>query len=118
MAVMNSELHRLERELDELLNGLTLRPTLERAIAVGNVLLGIKKVVPHGEWTTWLAKRGLRQRTAQDYMQVAKEAKTRDAAFLPQTLHGFLMFIRKAKQAGRKAELHDARLKAAIAAER
>ena len=49
--------------------------TLELALRAGAILLEAKKLVPYGEWESWLADnvKGIALRTAQNYMKLAQE---------------------------------------------
>jgi hypothetical protein len=63
-----NELQRLKRDILELQDRLTLRPTLDLARKIGQRLIEAKKLLPHGEWLSWLARMRMRARTAQVYM--------------------------------------------------
>ncbi len=109
-----SELQKLELDILELLNRLTLRLTLEQVAKIGECLIEAKKWVPHGNrrgerdrgWQNWLARMGLKERTAQEYIMVAKEMAQRSAP-LPESmsLAGFLRFIRSSRRRAWQEEL-------------
>ncbi len=89
-----SELQKLELDILELLNRLTLRLTLEQVASIGEYLIEAKKLVPHGNrrgerdrgWQNWLARMGLKERTAQEYIMVAKEMAQAFCAFTGQSV--------------------------------
>lgn len=99
-----TELQTLEAEILGLQDRLNLRPPLDIVREMGTRLLRAKDLVGHGKWQSWLARMGLRPRTAQTYMQVAK---TPSPAYLPERLSvdGFLRMIRVAKRAARREDL-------------
>ena len=63
----------------------SLRTTLTKAMAVGDLLIEAKGQVPHGQWLPWLAERcpALSDRTARHYMRLARnrEALAKSANF-------------------------------------
>jgi hypothetical protein len=107
-----TELQRFERDILELQDRLTLRPTLDLATKIGERLIEAKKLVPHGNtkgesdrgWENWLARMGLRKRTAQVYMQIAK---AQDSAHLPDrvSIEGFLRIIRGSRRRAWQEEI-------------
>ena len=44
----------------------------ENILLLGYDLVEIKELLPHGEWLEWLSEMGWKERTAQNYMRVAK----------------------------------------------
>ena len=103
-------------EIRSLHNGLTFRPTLETICRIGERLIVAKRHVPKKEWDAWLRKLGIHTRNDQIYRQVAKIAKTNPDSFCGHvTLKEFLRTIRRAKSAGRAAEMEERR-RAAIRA--
>jgi hypothetical protein len=101
----------LERQILELHNGISLRPTLQTASKIGELLLAAKSQLKHGEWSPWLHRLGLRSRTAQIYMQVTKAQ--RSAGFEdPLSINQFLACLRTARLAARSQERIDKRLEA------
>ena len=56
----------------------SLRTTLTKAMAVGDLLIEAKGQVPHGQWGPWLAERcpALSDRTARHYMRLARNRET------------------------------------------
>ncbi len=53
-----------------------MRTSLERAIEAGKSLLEARLLVRHGEWLPFLKKTGVPERTAQAYMQLARNSVT------------------------------------------
>ncbi len=52
----------------------TVKHTIDDIIAVGNDLLEVKEVLPHGQFTPWLrAEFGWTERTARNFMAVAEQ---------------------------------------------
>jgi hypothetical protein len=58
-----TQLQRLERDILELQDRLTLRRTLDLATKIGERLIEAKKLLAHGEWLSWLARMGTWART-------------------------------------------------------
>ncbi len=86
-------LQRLEAEILQLHDRLSLRPTLETAIRLGERLQEAKSLLPYGEWVNWVRRVGMSARTAQVYMQVSRHAEdTQNSAVLSGRLsiEGFL----------------------------
>ncbi len=59
---------RLEAEIPQQIDGLTLRPTLEKVCRIGGLLSDAKSLVAYGDWTRWVRRLGLSLRTSQLYM--------------------------------------------------
>ncbi len=108
-----TELQRLEADILELQDRLTLRPVLNLACKMGECLIEAKKLLPHGQWLPWLHRVGMRPRTAQVYMQVAKAQEPVHSERL--SLDGFLRIIRQARRAARRQTLEESRRAAADA---
>jgi hypothetical protein len=52
----------------------TVKRTIDDIITVGNDLLEVKEVLPHGQFTPWLrAEFGWTERTARNFMAVAEQ---------------------------------------------
>lgn len=87
-------LRTLETRIITLHGGLSLRPTLERAAEIGELLREAKESVAHGEFQNWCRRLPFSSRTAQVYMRAAKAQATAD---LPDglTLDRFLRLISK-----------------------
>lgn len=105
----------LERRIVDLAGGINLRPTLDKAAALGELLHEAKALVEHGQWLGWLKKVGLRPRPAQTYMQLSN---TPAPAYLGGglTIEKFLEHVRDTKRRERLAER--ARLREEVAARR
>jgi hypothetical protein len=104
-----SELLRIEQRLLELTGAFDLRPSIQKASDIGDLLIEARSLVAHGEWADWLAHLGLHRRTAWDYMSVAK---AREANVWPATqmsIKGFIRYVRRAKHAQRESERAEAR---------
>ncbi len=104
-----TDIELIERRLQELTGTFDLRPTIEKAAAIGDLLIEARSLVRHGEWAPWLASLGLHRRTAWDYIAVAK---AKDEIVWPATqltIKGFVRYIRTAKHAQRESERADAR---------
>lgn len=67
--IVNTELEKIEKEIISLKN-----QTAENIILMGQKFIAAKKLVPHGGWGDWLEdKVGFSQRTANQFMRIAKE---------------------------------------------
>lgn len=65
----NEKLQKIENDIITLKN-----QTAENMILMGQKFIEAKKLVPHGEWGNWLEdKVGFSQRTANQFMRIAKE---------------------------------------------
>lgn len=65
----NEKLEKLKNEIVALKN-----QTAENMILMGQKFIEAKKLVPHGEWGNWLDEKvGFSQRTANQFMRIAKE---------------------------------------------
>lgn len=65
----NEKLQKIENEIITLKN-----QTAENMILMGQKFIEAKKLIPHGEWGNWLEdKIGFSQRTANQFMRIAKE---------------------------------------------
>lgn len=92
----------LESKLHQLLPSLNLKPTLDRAADIGDILHEAKTELPHGEFGPWLRRFLLNRRTAWDYMAVSK-ARSQDwwpATTSNITIKQFLRFMRQSIRAG------------------
>lgn len=99
----------IERQLSELLPTLNLRPTLERAAAVGKLLVAARGQLAHGEFRPWLASVGLKKSSAANYMAVAS-ANVQATGHL--SVEQFLRAMRDAKIKSKIAERNERRLEA------
>lgn len=100
-------LQTLEAEILSLQDRLNLRQPLDVVCEMGTKLLKAKELIGHGNWQSWLARMGLRPRTAQTYMQVAKTP--RPAGISERlSVEGFLRIIRMAKRAATRERLREA----------
>jgi hypothetical protein len=104
-----NELQAIERRLLELTGSFDLRPTLERAADIGDLLLEARSLVKHGEWAVWLRMIGLHRRTAWDYLSVAKARTANVWPATQMTIKGFLRYVRRANHSEREAERQAAR---------
>ena len=66
-----TDLQQIESRLLELTSTFGLRPTLDRAADIGDLLIEARSMVRHGEWAGWLTRLGVHRRTAWDHMAVA-----------------------------------------------
>ena len=98
------DLRQIEQRVLELAQALDLRPTLEKAAEIGELLAEARSQVRHGEWAGWLAKCGLRPRTAWDYVAVASAKAENRWPATKMTIKQFLDAVRKARFAERRAE--------------
>lgn len=74
--VVNKELEKIEKEIITLKN-----QTAENIIQIGYKLMEAKKRLSHGEWGSWLeSKVEFSQRTANQFMRIAKEFGTNSQA--------------------------------------
>jgi hypothetical protein len=97
-------LRQIEQRVLELAQTLDLRPTLEKAAELGELLVEARSQVQHGEWAGWLSRCGLRSRTAWDYIAVANARAENRWPATKMTIKQFLDVVRKAKFAERRAE--------------
>jgi hypothetical protein len=104
-----TELQRIEMKLLELTSTFDLRPTLERAAEIGDLLIEGRSLVNHGEWNNWLARLRLHRRTAWDYIAVANARDENVWPATQMTIKGFLGYIRRANGADREAKRQQAR---------
>lgn len=74
--IANTELNKIEKEIIKLKN-----QTAENMILMGQKFIEAKKLVPHGQWGKWLeSKVGFSQRTANQFMRIAKEYSSNSQA--------------------------------------
>ncbi len=76
-------LQNLEVRICTLHTAVSLRPTLERAVEIGNLLAEVKQLLPHGEFQPWCRRLPFSGRTARGYLQAAKWQQT---AILPESV--------------------------------
>lgn len=69
-------LERLELRIIELHNGLSLRPTLERAAQIGELLLEVKASLEHGQFRPWCRRLPFGKSTVAVYMKAANVQRT------------------------------------------
>jgi len=102
----------VEGEIITLHQGLNLRPLLTTFGRIGNLLLELKKLVPHGQWDNHLRqfskKNKIALRTLQIYMQCANP---QHAAFFKDhvSIRGFLSAVKGCKRVARAEERREAR---------
>lgn len=108
-----SSVQKIERSLLTLVGSFSLRPTLDRAVEIGDLLLDARPLIPHGDWIPWLHRIGLKRQTAHDYICVAehKDEIVRPAGQLG--IKGFIRAIRHARNAARRKEMEQNRAVAA-----
>lgn len=104
-------LQNLELRILDLHSGLSLRPTLDRAGSIGELLQQAKDALPHGEWVTWCGRLPFKMRTVQTYVQVWKAQTTASitgSTGLPETctIDQFLRMMRQ-KVPAEVAEVDD-----------
>jgi hypothetical protein len=92
------ELAEIERRLVDLHQAINLRPTLERAAEIGDLLIAAKEQIPHGEWWPWLKLHGLRPRTAWDYVSVARHRLANPWPATDLGIKEFFLYMRSAKK--------------------
>jgi len=102
--VLMTDLERIELRVLELASALDLRPTLERAAEIGELLAEARSQVEHGRWAGWLAKVGLRPRTAWDYMAVANAKAENRWPATKMTIKQFLVLLRRSAREQRVQE--------------
>jgi hypothetical protein len=94
---------------------LNLRPTIDRAAEVGELLVRAKSLLPHGEFLPWCQSVGLSRQSASDYMAVHRHRPNdRPAGHLG--IKEFLQAIRSARHQHKQAERE--KLRAEYIAER
>lgn len=94
----------IELRVLELAAALDLRPTLERAAEIGELLSEARSQVDHGHWAGWLSKVGLRPRTAWDYLAVANARAANRWPATKMTIKQFLTHLRRSSREQRLAE--------------
>lgn len=99
---MTPTLKQLEFDLLRLVGSLNLRPVLDDAIKAGELLAKAKEQVPYREWSSWLSRLRLTQRSAHDYMACYRHQSQRAPAAM--TIQGFLEHVRRANREARQAE--------------
>lgn len=104
-----NELQRIEQRLLELTGAFDLRPCLEKAADIGDLLIEARSLVRHGEWANWLTRLGLHRRTAWDYIAVARARIEDEWGTTQMTITGFIRYVRRAKHAEREGERAAAR---------
>jgi DNA (cytosine-5)-methyltransferase 1 len=97
-------LQQLELQILELHTGLTLRPTLETAARLGELLGQAKAQLPHGKWLSWLRRIRLAPRNAQIYIQVNANLDSYLSARQTVTIKEFLAVLRMATRASRRKQ--------------
>lgn len=94
----------IERRLADLHGSINLRPTLDRAADIGELLIDAKLQLDHGDWRPWLKKVGVHPRSANDYMAVFRfldSGKERPAANMG--IKEFIAVNRRARRQEKKA---------------
>ena len=99
----------LEMAILELHGRLSLRPTVEAAAKIGELLFQAKQQIPHGRWLPWVTRLGLGRRTAQVYLQMYTHAENAQHSALSENLsiRQFLSMLTSATQKARQAERAD-----------
>src|SRR5579884_523722 len=113
-----TELHRIEMKILDLHGGFNLRPSLERAADLGDLLLEGKKHLPHGDFKPWVMRMGIKYRTGYVWMVLARERETGKmwpATSSTVTIKGFLEVVRRARRNQQQADRAQARLEASRA---
>src|ERR1700722_19228043 len=107
-----TDIDKIERRLLELTGTFDLRPTIEKAADIGELLIEARSLVQHGAGADWLSRFGLHRRTAWDYIAVARLKGEVVWPATQMTIKGFIRYIRRAKHAQRETEREEAREKA------
>ncbi|MCE9566995.1 MAG: DUF3102 domain-containing protein [Planctomycetes bacterium] len=90
-----TSLAHLERQILDLHGGLSLRPSLEKAVKLGEFLSEVKQSLPHGEFLPWVRRLPFTPRTAQTYILCFQHSG--NAKFPSHlTIDGFVRWVRKA----------------------
>ncbi len=97
-------LRSLELELLQVVAGLNMRPTLDKAGHAGRLLQLARDELPYGHWLPFLKRVGLSKQTASVYMQVHTHTGNVQPAGRSMTIKQFLTQIRKAGREVRHAE--------------
>lgn len=100
---MTPTLKQLEYDLLQLVGSLNLKPVLNDAIRVGELLDQAKQVVPYREWSSWLSRLRLTQRSAHDYLACYRHRSQRAPAEM--SIRRFLEHVRKVAREEREDEL-------------
>jgi hypothetical protein len=104
-------------KIAQLHHAIGLRPTLERAAEIGELLAQARSELPYGKWLPWLRDHlpGIKPRMAQIYIQLhAADAKVDNAKQVSHlSINNFLRVLRDANAAAKQAERRD--LRAALA---
>jgi hypothetical protein len=90
-----TDLQHIELEILQVLDALSLRPTLEKVVRIGRKLAEAKELLPRGSWLPFVRRIGLHPRSAQLYVQVAEAGPDTEHRM---TLERFLQEMRAAKR--------------------
>lgn len=93
----------IENRLVDLHGSINLRPTIDRAASIGELLGEAKAQLPHGEWIPWLRKVGIHRNSANDYMAVCRLLESNDRPPGHLTIKGFLAYCRRARKTQMRA---------------
>ena len=110
-----NDLQRIEMQILDLQSSLNLRPSLERAADLGDLLWEGKKHVQHGDFKPWVVRMGIKYRTGYDWMVLAREresGKMWPATSSTVTIKSFLEVVRRARRNQQRADRAQARLEA------
>ena len=66
------ELRQIELEVLAIHGSINLRPTIDKARRLGELLIEAKARLPHGHYLSWLARVGMNRKTAHVYVLVAQ----------------------------------------------
>lgn len=91
----------IESEVLTLHDALNVRTTVDKARRIGELLLEVKRRLGHGEFLPWLKRVGMKARTAQTYVQVAK------APIAPGSAHLSIDRLLQVVRNGRKVQRRD-----------
>ncbi|QEL19207.1 hypothetical protein [Limnoglobus roseus] len=95
-------LTRIETEILHLHNSVNVRPTVDAARKIGELLLEVKAYLDHGQYLPWVRKLGLSRQFAQAYTQVAKAHPVNDQSSGHLSIDGLLKRIRQGRRAERR----------------
>ncbi|OWK46634.1 DNA-methyltransferase [Fimbriiglobus ruber] len=98
----------LEIEILQLHNNLNVRPTVETARRIGNLLSEARAQLGHGKYLPWVSRLGISRQTASAYTQIAKADIENDQSSGHLSIDGVLKRIRagrRIERAERAAEL-------------
>jgi site-specific DNA-methyltransferase (adenine-specific) len=108
------KLKALEEQLASSISRLNLRPSLNQAADIGDLLLAAKLLLGHGKYLPWLKKMGVHKRTASDYTTIAiHRSKSKERLDSHLTLKQFFEILRTTRRKSLKSLREEERIEIA-----